>query len=228
MKRFALSLIAAAAMMLFAYQVPARADSITYVQSTIASGLLGSTPFTNATVTLTLVADTSGVQAFPIPGITGTPLMNAGSATVTITGIGTAAITDSVAVFSSNNMTPADILLFSDGAVSIPTVFIATDYQNDLTHILMTSNQTFFGYGLQTSIGPITGTGFPCCGSPEHNTSMGALSFSNVAVRDTTFSATVSRVPEPSSLTLLGTFLLLLFGFQAHEKKKVQPASKSS
>jgi hypothetical protein len=221
MKKHALIVVAAAAFMLFGYQVPARADTITYVQSTVASGNLGTKTFTNATLTLTLTADTSGAKA--APGELGDlgVIMNAGTATVNITGIGTATITDQVAVFSTYNMSAADILVLSDGAVSDPTVFIAvytgdlSSPTDDLTHILLTPSASLFGYDLRTSIGPITGSGFPCCTDlPDaKHTTMGGLTFSDVSVRDITFSATTS-VPEPASLVLLGTGLLFLFGLQ--------------
>lgn len=219
MKRYALTLVAATAFILFGYQVPARANSITYVQSTVASGALGATTFTNKTVTLTLTADTSGVA--PAPGDLGTLglLMNIGTATVNIAGVGTATITDTVGVFSTYNMSAADILLLSDGASSLPVVLIGT--LPDFTHILLTSNAAFFGYGLATAIGPITGSGFPCCSSEQHHTTMGNLIFSNTSTRDITFSATTS-VPEPASVLLLGTGVLFLFGLHFRERRSLK------
>ena len=219
MKKYALTLVAATAFILFGYQVPARANTITYVQSTVASGALGATTFTNKTVTLTLTADTSGATLAPDElGALGV-LMNIGTATVNVAGVGTAAITDIVGAFSTYNMSAADILLLSDGDSSVPTVGIAT--LPDFTHILFTSNAGFFGYGLGTAIGPLTGTGFPCCSSVQHHTTMGNLIFSDTSTRDITFSATTS-VPEPASVLLLGTGVLFLFGLHVRERRSLK------
>lgn len=217
MKKNALILVAAAAFVLFGYQAPAKADTITYVQSTIASGKLGATTFTNAVVTVTLTANTSG--ATTAPGELGAfgLLWNPGTATLNVSGIGTATILDQVAIFSTYHMSAADILTFSDGAVSLPTVFIATytgdltGPSDDLTHILMTPNASLFGYDLKTAIGPVTGSGFPCCTVDVRHTSLGNFTFADNTFRDITFTATTS-VPEPSSLLLLGTGILFLSG----------------
>jgi len=124
-----------------------------------------------------------------------------------------------VGAFSTYNMTAADILLLSDGASSLPVVGIAT--LPDFTHILITTNAGLFGYGLGTAIGPITGSGFPCCSSEQHHTTMGNLIFSDTSTRNITFSATTS-VPEPASVLLLGTGVLFLIGLHVCERRSLK------
>src|SRR5262245_64992698 len=65
----------------------ADASPITYIETATATGTLGATPFTNALVTLTLVADTSTVG----PGAGGLSAfqVNPGAATISIGSLGT-------------------------------------------------------------------------------------------------------------------------------------------
>src|SRR5690348_8984991 len=80
---------------------PAKADVITYILSGINSGQIGSTTFTNALVTLSLTGTTGGVVNVS-PGI----FENIGTGTITIAGIGTATVTDRLAIFASATPNP--------------------------------------------------------------------------------------------------------------------------
>jgi hypothetical protein len=67
----------------------ASANPITYTSSAIASGSLGSNSFSNALVTITVLADTSGVSCASAGECT-----NHGTTSVSVAGIGTATFTD--------------------------------------------------------------------------------------------------------------------------------------
>src|SRR5579862_1176439 len=69
----------------------ASAAPITYTETLTASGTLGGTTFTDALVTVTLTGDTSNVTAGPVPHTD--VLVNTGSATVSVSGIGTGTFT---------------------------------------------------------------------------------------------------------------------------------------
>ena len=79
MKRFLLLVAALTMSAVLGWAAPTQAAPITYTETSIASGTLGGTPFTNALVTVEFTADTSGVIE-PLPGV----FVNQGTATVTI------------------------------------------------------------------------------------------------------------------------------------------------
>jgi hypothetical protein len=141
--------------------------------------MLGVTAFTNALVTIALVGDTSFVGN------------DVGSTTVSVSGVGTASFTD--------------------------TLFVTDNVANPSAQISdLTRSQLIFGtmapavatYDLRGPIGPIAGTSlinafvvFP--------TTAGNFEMTSVAGNTSTFTATtVSSVPEPATLSLLGMGLL--------------------
>src|SRR5580698_3875410 len=106
-------MIAAAVLLGSATRVPVQAAPITYSLTTTASGTLGASSFTNALVTVTLSGDTSSIM----PGsgsITGL-LVNPGTATVGIAGVGTATFTGSIGILSTFN----NVSLFGGSGVII-------------------------------------------------------------------------------------------------------------
>lgn len=186
------------------------ADPVTYVQSGIASGMIGGSSFTDAMVQVTVTGDTANVA--PVFG--GFAFANvSGATTVTIAGIGTATVTDASAIYSF----PTPVSLTS-GFPILPYVLIGMlenpPALDSLTGLGDTGSNALLGYNLQTSIGPITatpgGVGYPV-GLFVHTT-LGNLSFaSNISpTAEGTFTATVAAVPEPMSLLLFAGGLLAL------------------
>ena len=202
--------------LLLGVQSPAAASSITYVESATASGKIGATTFTNALVTVTISGDTSGVTPFDLGAPVGTILYNLGPATVNISGVGTATLTQTTGIYIFNG---AQALVISGGQISTPLAVMATGsfLDDSWTGLIMITDTGLAGYNLQTPVN-ITGQGGLCCISPEHTTSMGNLSFtvtpSNPLISDNNVGAVTTittRVPEPSSVLLLGVGVLSLF-----------------
>jgi uncharacterized protein (TIGR03437 family) len=136
-----------AAVALFCSITQVQATPITYTLTTTASGTLGASSFTNASVTLTLQGDTSGVA----PSANGY-LFNSVSAMVNISGVGTATLTDSIVLGSTFDT------LF-DGSYGVLAEDTATQ-----TGILLQQGAVFHGYKLGP-FGPVKGTGGVASGS---------------------------------------------------------------
>ena len=158
----------------------AHADTVTYTESVTASGLLGKENFTNALVTITGSADTSTITQLGSPFSVITP-----GSQVTVAGIGTFLLTDTIDFFDNNPVGVAGV--------------------TDVNDIIDTKNSAFDTYNLQTAFGPITG-GFEGNLGENFSTSGGGLVLTSAG--DSTFQATDSAVPEPSSFALLGTGIL--------------------
>ena len=183
---------------------PTLADGITtYTESSMASGSLGSTSFSNALVTINLLGNTSTVLTVS-PGI----FEDSGAATVTVQGIGTATFTDSLVVFDNDH-----VVQFC------PCVGIFDSTL--LLDVLDTRNSAFGTYGLTTNIGPITGSSLFNPGK-SFATTDGKFVLSSSSTGNSTFTATTAA-PEPSSLLLLGVGFAGLFC--ARRKKARNAAS---
>lgn len=195
---------------IFSLAPNAHAAPITYEISGVASGTIGVTTFTNASVELTGTGDTGNVTSFVVSGYTifGNPF---NMFTVTVGGIGTATITD-----------PSEIWAVPIGLFSVPAVVIGRIDKppalDSITGLGAVGSNVLAGYEDTTGIGPITdegGIGFPACGGPSQDpcvqTTLGLLSFSaNLSTNPTgqgTFVATLLSVPEPGTL---GMFVLAL------------------
>ncbi|MGO9268874.1 MAG: PEP-CTERM sorting domain-containing protein [Terriglobia bacterium] len=185
MKRTTLIALAALAVLLCG-AVQANAQTITYSISQTASGTLGTTPFTDDTVTLTLAGDTSNV-VLAEPGLW---TNEEGTATVSVDGIGTATVNGFVLAADYQYINPSFAALETEGG------------------ILATVNDDFSTYNLQTAIGPLSGDdpyfeeGFTL------NTTAGELTLNSVGANSTFTAITETTTPEPGSLMLMGTALV--------------------
>jgi len=155
----------------------AEATPITYTVTGIASGALGASAFTNALVTVALVGDTAFVGN------------DSGSATVTVSGVGTAAFTDTMVVTDNFDNPSAQISDFTLDRLVFGTVAAA-----------------FATYDRRGPIGPIVGTALINPGS-LFPTTLGNFDMVSVSGNTSTFTATTA-VPEPASLLLLAVGLV--------------------
>jgi hypothetical protein len=156
----------------------AHASTITYTDQVTASGSLGTTDFTNALVTLTLVGNTTDVT-----GSGSGPFVDSvGDFTVTISGVGTATFTDDMRVVDNQT---SDVAGFGD--------------VDEGLFVLGTGDVRFATYDLRSGIGPITDTTMINI-SGGFSTTAGILVFSDSS-EDSTFTA---NMPEPGPAGLIG------------------------
>jgi PEP-CTERM motif len=178
----------------------AHATSISYSLTTTASGSLDGSSFTDKQVTVTLTGDTT--NAGPGPSPYGAVVVNSGSATVNVAGIGTDTFTDQIVIVD----TLTDNSL---GGVPADAVLIL-DYTTD-TGILLQTGSVFSTYDLASSLGPVSGTGGVASGSamtPMFPTIGGDLTWTvGQSLEDSTFTA-VTTTPEPGTLLLVGSGLM--------------------
>jgi hypothetical protein len=164
------------------------AAPITYTENATATGSLGGVAFTDTTVTLTMMNDTTNVTN-PSAGL----FLNTGTATVTVDGGAPVAFTDSIAVFSNQSVAVGG---FADVSFTTPL------------DILDTTNAEFSGYDLKSAIGPLSGSPSNIDFNVSFPTVDGAFILTGLAGPTSTFTATTTpAVPEPASLSLLGAAL---------------------
>ena len=189
------------------------AGPVTYSISTTATGTLNGTVFTNAAMTVTLTGDTSKVAFGPPPF--STILINPGSATVSIAGLGTGAFTDSIEIQSS-----FDTLVF--GSNSVVLIAQLDDPAGDsVSGIALEESPALFGYDLATPVTSLSGTGGAASGPVNtFPTTAGDLIFTIPPTAPgqpgdlgpSSFTATV--VPEPTEMMPLGAGLLGLISLR--------------
>lgn len=190
MTRVAFTILAAA---LFWSIDQAQAGPITYSLTSTVSGTFAGSSFTNTPVTVTLTGDTGNVTAGPAPFTD--VVVNPGSATVSVFGLGTGTFTDSIVIVS----TLTDLAIFG-----VPAVLILDNTSG--TGIMLQAGPEFSTYDLRGPLGPISGTGGVASGShitPVFPTTAGNLTWEvGQSPGDSTFTAVVT--PEPGTLALLG------------------------
>src|SRR5687768_695344 len=154
MKRVLVLVVALTMIGILGWAAPTQAAVITYTETTIASGMLGATPFTDAQVTIELTADTAGVvEPDPVtnPGF----FANAGTATLTIAGLGTATFNDPSGYAA---------IIFPDSVLAICPCFSIFEGGTGIFGLL---DASLAGYDLQTAFGPLTGTGAGVATNPD-------------------------------------------------------------
>lgn len=168
--------------LLIACSSEARAGLITYTETGTASGSLGSTGFTNATVTVTTVADTANITLIYVQGFA--TYENPGTTTVSISGLGTVSMAgDQFGSFSQNDS--------SFGNVGILDI---TKTQSILYNVYSLPFYDLSGETTLTGVGGSYGGG-----GATFETSGGTLTMTSVT-GNATFAA--AAIPEPSSLVL--------------------------
>jgi hypothetical protein len=170
----------AACLLLLAFITPAQAAPIVYTETVVGSGTLGQTPFTDALITLTAIADTDHVMIDAM----GFFVVANKSTSVQIDNGGSA-------LFSSFTETFVD-----------PTHQVAGLRQGP---IILALQQAAFGtYDLKTPIAPMSGVPF-INASDTFATNAGNFSITSTT-GDATSEATAlgAPVPEPSTFILAG------------------------
>jgi hypothetical protein len=157
----------------------AKADTITYTESAIGTGTLNGVSFTDVTVTMTGVADTSG--QFFLSNQFGIGLT---SLTIDISGVATVTYNGSIPAFAFANPNAVPDTAVGFGVPVGPG-----------EAILATIDQGLTGYKLITAIGPVSGSGLS--DSPIVSTTGGEFVLRNVQDGQSTFTATFAAVPGP-------------------------------
>jgi hypothetical protein len=175
------------------------AGTLTITYTSVGTGSVGSTAFTNDSFTITELLDTANRQSF-----TGGYFIDDTSASIAISGIGT---------FGFTTPTRSYVNDISEGFSR------ATYAGNDLLDA--PDNSAFSTWDMTTSIGPFTGIGeiLQWSLSPVLTTG-GTLVFNTDEIPTVTFQAVAgtASTPEPGSLALIGLGLLGL-GWKARRRR---------
>ena len=168
------------------------AGSITYAEQFIGSGIFDGHPFVNQLVTISGSGDTLRIGGFP-------PFLQNQLATVTlhVNLVGSDTLVDPFVVFVNQATQIAGI----------------TDTSMGLD-IMNTSAPAFATYDLTTPIGPVSGPPALFVFDPFATTSGGTFQLAKPGTLSSSFTATLTAVPEPASLTLLGVVGVAVYGWR--------------
>jgi len=169
----------------------AGASPITFTISTTGSGSLGAATFTDATIVITAITDTTFIlNGPPVTGNQGNESPEVGDTdTVTIVGLNTWTLTDPVLFYDDRTFGIVGALDYDAGI-------------NTLLNLLDISGTAFSTYDLKSSIGPISDPLANGSGTFLVPTSGGGLSFTTNST-NASFQAVTSATPEPGSLGLM-------------------------
>jgi len=161
--------------------------------STIGSGTIGAFSFTNASITISELADPSSRVELTTPNVSGFSIDDL-SASITISGLGLFHFTCPTRTFVNN---------------SFGVVGFSRSGENRADLLDGPTAAPFFEWDMFSPVGPITGPGqfvqWAGTGLPPITTDIGILIF-NDASPNVTFQVTL--VPEPSTAALLSLFLI--------------------
>jgi hypothetical protein len=212
----------------FGFTTASHAVPITYTFAGITTGHLGLSAFEEALVVVTATADTSNVQVNGADsdgdGIDDLHFYSnlLDLTTVTIAGLGTVTVLDPTVILAFPpipNPDPGEEL-FMKPVVALGTIDSPSDL--DFTGLAGIGSDLLLGYNLKMPMVPILDTGV--VGYPPSlfvHTSGGNLSFWSNAVDIDTRSKfmAVAPVPEPTSVSLLGSGIVLLAGLTRFRKR---------
>ena len=174
-------------------------QTITVTETGVGTGSIAGSPFTAEPFVITSIADPDDTTSYSDGNNYGLLLANE-SASISITGVGTYQFITKTQLFVSHYFDEV-------GFGQLPSGYDLYDGP---------TNGAFSTWGMQTSIGPITGTGnlLGWTDAGPVLTTGGALVFQTEIGVPTTFQAIVAPTPEPGTLALAGASTVALVSYR--------------
>ena len=172
----------------------ARAVPVTYTASTVGTGTLGGSAFSDSAVSVSFTGDTAGVISIA-PGVLINP---AGIATVSVAGLGPA-------VLNGGGTAAVVDQAFGGAGIGVETAS-PTAGTGAPPLVLGIGDAGLATYDLASAIGPITGAATIDAGA-AFSTTDGDLVLTSSGPATFTASVAASAVPEPASLLVLAAGL---------------------